>query len=79
MAKHVKIIGVPVSIGHFIDSIDTEFEESYFGAKASSKEATQLEESINDGWVISESNTMVIGGTGVLLYTLIKEDKKEED
>jgi hypothetical protein len=79
MAKQVKIIGVPVSVGYIVDSNDPEPRTSYFGANADSKETARLEVLLNEGWEIGRSDTAVVANHTVLLYTLVKEDKVEED
>lgn len=79
MAKHVKIVGVPVSIGYMVDNSTPEPHTSSFGAEADPKETTTLEKFLNEGWEINKSDTAVVASHTVLLYTLVKEDEVEED
>lgn len=74
MAKQVKLIVVPI-----IDLAQSqEHSDGYTFEKeeySREKNITALENALNDGWSITQADTVFSS----IVYMLIKEDKAEED
>lgn len=81
MGKQMKLIAVPIPHGSLMGT-DHRSDEEMWGVKIDiprEKNLAALEEAINDGWEITQADSVVKLGTAVIMYMLFKEDKVEED
>lgn len=80
MAKQIRLIAVAIAYGYQIGTAyDLEKEAVHNDGLRNKENTTVLQEAISDGWQVVQSNSIGEQGSTTVVYTLIKEDKKEED
>lgn len=79
MAKQVRLIAVSLQPSATIGVAYNLEEVRWTTQKGVSGDISVLQNAINDGWKVVYSNSIGDIRTAAIVYTLIKEDKKEED